>query len=247
MIKLLAAWLADLGVDAGFLRLANYITVRALLGMATALGLSLLFGFRFIVRLYDKGLRDTSGDFLSLSAESKRGTPTAGGLILLASTLVSVFLWGDLESRFFWPLVGGFSYLSLVGFLDDSLKSRFKSSLSGLSQAAKTLLLLGCIVPFAVFLVSDFSPLPARERTLLYIPFYKEPLLDLTPVGFVLFAVFAIFSIVNAVNITDGMDGLLCGTSTFGLGVYLVYAYILGNTIYARYLLFPYLPGAGEM
>ncbi len=247
MIKLLAAWLAEWGIDAGFLRLVNYITVRALLGMATALGLSLLFGFRFIVHLYDRGLRDTSGDFVSLSAESKRGTPTAGGLILLASTLISVFLWGDLGSRFFWPLVGGFSYLSLVGLLDDSLKSRFKSSLSGLSQAAKTLLLLGCIVPFAVFLVSDLSPLPAAERTLLYIPFYKEPLLDLTPVGFVLFAVFAIFSIVNAVNITDGMDGLLCGTSTFGLGVYLVYAYILGNTIYAHYLLFPYLPGAGEM
>ena len=247
MIKLIVSLLEHAGADLGFLRLVNYITVRALLGMATSLGISLIFGFRFIVYLYDHNLRDSSGDYLSLSAESKRGTPTAGGLILLTSTVVSIFLWGDLENPFLWPLLGGFFYLSLVGFLDDALKSRFKSSLSGLSQLGKTVLLLAYIVPFALFLVSDLSPVPADQRTLLYIPFYKTPVLDLGPVGYALFAIFVIFAIVNAVNITDGMDGLLCGTSVMTLGVYVIFAYILGNTIYSRYLLYPYLPGAGEI
>jgi len=247
MIKLLVSWLVEQGADPGFLRLVNYITVRALFGMATSLALSVIFGFRMITYLYDRGLRDTSGDFLSLSAESKRGTPTSGGLILLAATLASILLWGDLTNRFLWPLIGGFAYFALVGFLDDFLKVRFKSSLSGLSQLAKTLLLLTCIVPFSLLLISDASPLPLAERTLVYLPFYKSAVLDLGALGYVLFASFAIFSIINAVNITDGMDGLLGGTSAMTLGVYVVFSYILGNTIYARYLLFPYLDGAGEM
>ncbi len=247
MIKLLISWLELEKLDLGVLRLLNYLTVRALLGMATALFLSLMLGFRFIVFAYDHNLKDNSGDFLSLSAHSKRGTPTAGGVLVLITTLVAVGFFGDFDNAYFWPVVAGFSYLSCVGFADDVLKARFKSSLSGLSQLGKTLLLLLFIVPFACYLVSEWSPIPVTQRTLLYLPFHKAPWLDLGTGGYVIFAVFAIFSIVNAVNITDGMDGLLCGTSSLTLGVYVIFAYILGNSVFSSYLLFPYMAGAGEM
>ncbi len=247
MIKLLVTWLDLEGADLGFLRLMNYITVRALLGMATAMFLSVLFGFRFIVFAYDHNLRDSSGDHLSLTVHSKRGTPTAGGLLVLATTLVALGLWGDFENAYFWPLLAGFAYLCLVGFIDDFLKARFKSSLSGLSQLGKTFLLLLYIVPFAIYLVSDLSPVPAAQRTLLYVPFYKAPLLDLGSFAYAAFVVFAVFSIINAVNIADGMDGLLCGTSSLTLGVYVIFAYVLGNSVFSAYLLFPYMAGAGEM
>ncbi len=247
MIGLLVELLESLGYDYGFMRLFDYLTVRALMGFATALGFSILFGFRVIVFLYDRSLRDTSGDFLSLSAASKRGTPTGGGLLVLLATSLAVFLWGDFSSPYFWPLVVGFAYFSVVGLLDDVLKARFKSSLSGLSQLGKTLLLLAFIVPFAAYLVSDWSPIPEAERTLVYLPFVKAAVLDLHPLLYIAFATFAIFSIVNAVNITDGMDGLLGGTSTLTLGVYVIFAYVVGNAVFARYLLFPFHAGAGEM
>ena len=247
MIKLLVELLQGAGIDFGFFRLIDYVTFRVLSGMATALALTLLIGFRMTVALYDRQIRDTSGDFLSVGVSSKRGTPTAGGSMLLVSTLISAFLWTDLFNPFLWPLVIGFAYFCAVGFLDDFLKARFKSSLSGLSQFAKTLLMLGFIVPFGIYFVSSWSPVPEHLQTLIYIPFYKNPVLDLGDVGFFLFAVFTFFAIINAVNITDGMDGLLCGTASLTLAVYVVLAYILGNTIYSDYLLFPYVAGAQEM
>jgi phospho-N-acetylmuramoyl-pentapeptide-transferase len=247
MIKLIVELLQDAGIDFGFFRLIDYVTFRALTGLATALAISLMIGFRMTVALYDRQIRDTSGDFMSIGVSSKRGTPTAGGAMLLISTLLSALLWSDFGNPFLWPLMIGFTYFCLVGFLDDFLKARFKSSLSGLSQIAKTLLMLGFIVPFAIYFVSAWSPVPEELRTLIYIPFYKNPVLDLGAIGFFLFAVFTFFAIINAVNITDGMDGLLCGTASLTLAVYVILAYIVGNTIYSGYLLFPYMAGSQEM
>jgi len=247
MIKLLVDALQASGIDVGFLRLANYLTFRIIMAMATPLVLSLLFGFRFIVFLYRRNLRDTSGDIEAVSAFGKRGTPTAGGLLVLFTTGLSLLLWADPTSPFMWWLSGGFFYMGFVGFLDDVQKVRFKSSLSGLSQLGKTLLLLLFVLPFAVMLVSGSSPLPDHLRTLVYLPFLKNPVLNLHPVVYVGFTVFAVFAIINAVNITDGLDGLLGGTAILTIGVYVVFAYVVGNAVYSQYLLFPTIPGAGEI
>ena len=247
MIRLLIHALRDVGVDPGFFRLAESLTFRTLMGLATALALALVFGNRIISMLYRRRFRDTSGEHLSIGIHSKRGTPTGGGLLILLSTTVSAVLWADLTSPFIWPLLLGFIYLGLVGFVDDFLKVRFKSSLVGLSQLAKTFLQLLFAIPFAVYFVSSVCPLPEELRTVIQIPFYKYPLFDIGSIGFVLFTVFTLFAIINAVNITDGMDGLLGGTSILTTLVYLVFAYVIGNSELSSFLLFSYVPGTGEV
>ncbi len=247
MIQLLIDALQRLGIDFGFFRLAESVTFRALMALATSLAVAVLLGWKLVVFLYQRRLRDTSGEFLSLHTHSKQGTPTGGGLLVLLACASSALVWGHLDSVQLLLVIAGFVYLGLVGLVDDALKVRFRSSLFGLGQLTKTLLLLAFIVPFSWLLVADASPGPAALRTALFVPFVKQPLFDLGALGFFLFAVFAIFSIVNAVNVTDGMDGLLCGAATTVLAVYVVFAYVMSNAVLSRYLLFPYLTGAEEL
>lgn len=247
MVELIIRILQSSGIDYGFFRLINYLTFRALMGMASALLFCLLFGFRFILFLYRKKFRDTSGETLSINAYSKRGTPTAGGLLILSATLFSLILWGSWENRFLHVLVIGYIYLTFVGFLDDFQKTRFKSSLSGLSQMGKTLLLLLFLVPYGLFFLSPWNPVPEAIRTQIFVPFYKHPVLELTPLAFFLFLIFAMFSIINAVNITDGMDGLLGTTSILSIGVYSFFSYIVGNAIASGHYIFPFIRGSGEI
>ena len=247
MVEFLIDFMKANGMDFGFFRLMNYITFRAIMGMVTALLFNLFFGYKFILFLYQKKMRDTSGDILSIKAYSKRGTPTGGGVLIISSTLVSTFFWADLTSMYVLPLLGGLIYFGLVGFLDDFQKTRFKSSLSGLSELGKTIALLVFMVPFAIFFLSSYNPVPEELRTLIYIPFYKNPALDLGLIGYGIFIIFTMFSITNAVNLTDGMDGLLCGISTLTVGVYAIFAYIIGNAIASSHYLFPYMEGSGEI
>ncbi len=247
MIGLLVEALRGLGIDYGFFRLLDYLTFRAMVGMATSFTLSILLGHRVIVLLYRLGMRDTSGELASIEQFSKRGTPTAGGVGIHLATLAALFLWGDFHSPFLPPLVAGFAWLGLVGLLDDFLKVRFKSSLAGLGQAVKTLLLLAFCVPFAAYFVSGANPVPAELRTIVQVPFWKYPLFDAGPWLYGAFVVFVLFAIVNAVNITDGKDGLVASTSTLALGVYIVLAAVIGTPTLARYLLYPPIPGVGEV
>lgn len=247
MIKLLVEALQSAGYDIGFLRLVNYLSFRAIMGMVTSLLFALMFGFRFTVFLYRRKLRDVSGDIEAISAFGKRGTPTAGGLLVLVSVAFSILLWGNLTNRVTLVLILGFFYMGFVGFIDDFQKVRFKSSLSGLSQLGKTALLLLFIVPFALFLISPLNPVSEPLRTVIFIPFLKNPVFALSPGLYIVFVIFAVFSIINAVNITDGLDGLLGGTAILTIGVYIIFAYIIGNAVYASYLLFPFVPGTGEI
>lgn len=247
MILWLIQLLRGAGVDVGFFRLAESVTFRALMALATSLALAIALGWQVIVFLYRRRFRDTSGEFLSIRTHSKQGTPTGGGLLILLACVGSALLWGRLGNLQLSLVLAGFVYLGLVGLVDDALKVRFKSSLFGLGQLAKTALLLGFVVPFSWLLVSPASPLPRTLQTVVILPFVKHPLADLGSVGFLLFAVFAIFSIINAVNVTDGMDGLLCGASTTVTAVYVVFAYVLSNLVLSRYLLFPYLAGTEEL
>ena len=246
MIKLIIQLFQSQGIDFGFFRLINYITFRALMGMVFSLVFCLTYGSNFIVFLYKKGMKDTSGE-ANVSSYSKKGTPTAGGLLIIVSTLVSLFFWGDFTNTYEIVLLTGFLYSGFVGFIDDFLKVRFKSSLSGLSQMAKTLMLFAFIIPFAIFYLSPLNPMPEGLKTLIYLPFYKNPVIMLPEIVFGLFIVFTMFAIINAVNIVDGMDGLLGGTSVLTIGVYTVFAYVIANKELSQYLLFPHIPGTEEI
>ncbi|HNX51314.1 MAG TPA: phospho-N-acetylmuramoyl-pentapeptide-transferase [Thermoanaerobaculaceae bacterium] len=247
MVDLTIHLLRLLGIDHGYFRLFEYITFRVIMAALTSLVLSLAFGHRVIVWLYRKRFRDAGGEYRSLDAHSKRGTPTGGGVLLLMAVVVAVAVWGKLDNAYLLSVGAAFVYFGLVGWFDDAQKVRFKSSLFGLGQMAKTLLQLAFIVPFGLWLVSSTSPLPAGVRTQVFLPFVKGSLGDPGPFVFALFTMFVFFSVVNAVNITDGLDGLVTGPAVTTALLYGVFAYVLGNAVLSRYLLFTMFPGAGEM
>jgi phospho-N-acetylmuramoyl-pentapeptide-transferase len=247
MIDILVTLLKDNGVDFGFFRLLDFITFRVLLTALTALVFLLAFGHRIIVELYQKRMRDTGTDFAALDMRNKRGTPTAGGVMIIFAVFFAVFLWGKLGNPYLRVILFSFLYFGLIGWFDDTQKVRMKSSLFGLSQLAKTVLQLLFIVPYAIWFVSPFNPIPAAHHTEIWVPFVKYPLMDIGPYLFIAFIVFAFFSILNAVNITDGLDGLVTGPSILAVAAYGIFAYILGNTVLSGYFLFPYFPGCGEL
>jgi phospho-N-acetylmuramoyl-pentapeptide-transferase len=246
VIEILIEFLRDNGFHPGFLRIFDYITFRVLMAAVTALVLEVAFGHTFIVFLYRERFRDTGGDFLSLKTSDKRGTPTGGGLLIMIVVGVSLLLWGKLTNEYMIAASSAFFYFGVVGLFDDWQKVRLKSSLFGLSQIAKTLLQLAFIVPFAAWFVA-MSPLPASHRHTFFVPFVKDFALDYGPLVFGAFIVFTFFSIVNAVNITDGMDGLVTGPAVLTASLYGIFGYILSNAVLSKYLLFTFLPGAGEL
>ncbi len=238
---------SSFNINYGFFRLINYVTFRALIGAFTSLLISLIFGHRIIVFLYKAKFRDTSGDYTSIQSHLKRGTPTAGGILIIISVLISVIVWGKLSNVYLLILILSLLYFSSVGFLDDFLKTRMGSSLKGLGQFTKTVLMLLFIVPFSFWFTSINSPLPHQIKCKVFIPFLKNPILELHPYIYAIFITFALFSIINSVNLTDGLDGLSSGISLQVVGVYSVFAYIIGNRVLSEHYLFFHIPGAGEI
>jgi len=244
MIKLFLDLMRAMGLNVGFFRLIDYLSFRIIIAVITSLSISIIFGHRFIYFLYKKKYQDTSGDFMSISFGSKKGTPTMGGIFISLTTLISVLLWADLRNTFVLVLILSLIYFTLLGFLDDYFKSKFKSSIAGLTQKIKTLLMLLFIIPFSFFYISSLNPIDASLKTKIFLPFVKNPVLDLGNIIFILFIIITFFAIVNAVNFTDGMDGLLGGLSLMNFSVYLIFAYISGSSYYAKYLFLPSIPEA---
>ncbi len=243
IIEVLRGW----GVNFGFFRLVDYVTFRFIISIITSIIFVVLFGHRIIVELYEKGFRDAGESYASIDISSKKGTPTAGGLIFILATSFSSLIWAKWNNAFVELLFLGFIYFGMIGMLDDYLKVRFKSSLFGLSEKVKGLLQLLFIVPFSFFLFSDLSPIPHFVRLKFYIPFVKNPIFELNYFLYVAFGIFVLFSIVNAVNLTDGLDGLATGTSIPVCAVYIGFSYIMGNKILAPHFLFPHINGLGEV
>ncbi len=247
MVELFIAFLRTHGINFGFFRLIDYVTFRFIASMITSLGFVILFGHKIIVELYERGIRDAGEGYASVDISSKRGTPTAGGLIFIFSTAISSLIWVRWNNVYVKILLFGLIYFSIIGIIDDYLKVRFKSSLFGLSEKMKTLLQLFFIVPFSFYVFSRFSPIPESIRLKFYIPFYKNSLFELNYYLYVIFAIFVLFSIVNAVNLTDGLDGLATGTSIPVISVYIGFSYIIGNKILSTHFLFPHIRNLGEM
>jgi phospho-N-acetylmuramoyl-pentapeptide-transferase len=246
VIEVLIELLQRAGVDAGYFRLLDYTTFRITMAALTALLLELAVGHRFIVWLFRR-FRDTGGEHASLRTDSKRGTPTAGGLLLLLSVLTSLILWGRWGNPFLRAAVASLVYFGLIGIFDDWLKMRLKSSLFGLGQMAKTVLQITFAAPFALWLVSGASPLPPSLRTTFLLPYAKNAAWDVGPWLFAGFVLLAFYSIVNAVNVTDGLDGLASGPALLTAVLYGIFAYVLGTAATARHLLFTPIPGVGEL
>ena len=226
----------------GGFRLFGYLSVRAILGILTALIFCFVFGPVIIRRLQILKFGQVVRTDGPQSHLAKTGTPTMGGSMILGAIAISTLLWADLSSRFVWFALFVSLSFGVVGFADDWLKIKRKSS-KGLSARQKYLWLslTGMITSTAIYLTAH-SP----AETTLILPMVKEVKLSLG-VLFIPWAYLVIVGSSNAVNLTDGLDGLAIMPTVLVASALAVFAYATGNIKFASYLGIPYVPGVGEL
>jgi phospho-N-acetylmuramoyl-pentapeptide-transferase len=238
MLLLLAEYLAR--YHSGF-NVFQYLTLRAILGVLTALVISFVIGPTIIRRLsrYKSGqpVRDDGPQ----SHLSKAGTPTMGGLLILIAIAVSTLMWADLRNHYVWVVLIVTLLFGVVGWIDDYKKLVLQNP-RGLSSRSKYLWQSLIGIGAALFLYYNVQ---TPVETALIVPFFKDVVIDLG--GFyVLLAYFVIVGSSNAVNLTDGLDGLAILPAVMVAGALGVFAYVTGNVKFADYLGIPYIPGVGE-
>ena len=262
MLLMLAQWLQH---DYGFLRVFNYLTFRAVMAALTALAIGLYAGPSLIRKLSQMKVNQAVRDNGPQSHLIKTGTPTMGGVLILFSMAIATLLWADLSNRFVWIVMLVILGYGLIGWVDDYRKvvhrdprgmssgeKYFWQSLIGVFAAVYLAFSVSETNNLKVFelfynwVVSGFSiNLPAK--TDLIVPFFKGVSYPLGMLGFILLTYFVIVGSSNAVNLTDGLDGLVIMPVVLVGGALGIFAYVVGNVQYSRYLLFPYIPGAGEL
>jgi phospho-N-acetylmuramoyl-pentapeptide-transferase len=225
------------------LNVFRYITFRTGGAIFTALLFMLLFGPGFIDLLRIKqGKGQPIREDGPQSHLSKKGTPTMGGLMILASVAVATLLWADLSNPYVWIVLGVTIAYGGIGFYDDFLKVTKQQS-SGFGGWARLALEVAVAV-IAAFIIMELSTEELSGK--LAVPFFKTTLVDLG-LAFVLFGAFIIVGAGNSVNLTDGLDGLaivpvMIAAATFGL-----IAYLIGNYRFASYLQIHHVAGTGEL
>ena len=221
----------------------DYLTVRAILGALTALGISLLVGPRMITALNRLQVGQAVRDDGPQSHLSKSGTPTMGGTLILAAIFSASLLWSDLSNRLVWVTLLVTFVFGAVGFVDDYKKVVEKNS-RGLIARWKYVWQSVAGLGAAIYLyMSATSP----AETQLFVPFFKDVAINLGPVAFILLTYFVVVGSSNAVNLTDGLDGLAIMPSVMVGGALGVIAYLVGHVEFAEYLHIPSISGAGEL
>jgi len=265
MLMLLAQWLQGLSPEFGFLRVFQYLTLRALMGAVTALLMGLVAGPMVIRRLAALKIGQpirTNGMETHLV---KSGTPTMGGVLVLLCITTSTLLWADLSNRFVWIVLAVMLGFGAIGWVDDwrkvvnkdpeGMRSREKylwQSAIGLLAALYLVFSISensnarVFELFVTWVQSGFSlDLPPKAGLLL--PFFKEISYPLGVLGFVVLTYLVIVGSSNAVNLTDGLDGLAIMPVVMVGSALGVFAYVTGSAVYSKYLLFPHIPGSGEL
>jgi phospho-N-acetylmuramoyl-pentapeptide-transferase len=231
------------------LRVFRYITVRSVCGAGTAFLLMLFLMPRFIRWLRALRIRqyEHRADAPSLAAlhAKKDGTPTMGGLLLIACVSLSALLWGQISNLYLWLALATFCFMGLIGAYDDFKKITGQSS-KGLSARRKfALQALWALV--ALVILALIPETRDRVRQLM-VPFIKDPFIaDMGWIGAFLFLTLVLVGASNAVNLTDGLDGLAIGCSSSVAISYLVMSYAAGHVAFAEYLNVPYVKGSGEL
>ncbi len=263
MLLELFSWLAD-NYSRTF-SVFEYITLRAVLACATAMLIGLVAGPRVIRKLTELKIGQAVRSYGPQTHLVKTGTPTMGGALILISIGVSTLLWADWTNRFVWVVLLVTFGFGWIGWLDDyrkvvyrdpegmpARKKFFWQALIGL--VASSYLAFAISAPANVGMwdffqgwLSDGLSTPLPSRADLIVPFFKSVSYPLGVFGFIALSWFVIVGTSNAVNLTDGLDGLAI-MPTVLVGASLgVFAYVVGRVDYSKYLLFPYIPGAGEL
>lgn len=229
----------------GPLRVTGYITFRTAAASLTALALSLVLGPWLIRKLREFQIGQVIRHEGPQTHRTKAGTPTMGGLLILASALVPTLLWADLTNPYIWIAVVATASFGGVGFLDDYLKITRRSH-HGLLPRYKMggLLLVSVGVGVAVLVLAQQNP-PLYNTRLIF-PFFKNWIPDLGWF-YVVFATVVLIGATNAVNLTDGLDGLAISTFAVAAAAYTALAYVTGHRVLADYLLLVRFPPAGEL
>lgn len=227
-----------------FFNLFQYITIRAGGALCTSFMLCIMFGPWLIRKLKEKqyGAVTVSKDHPEGSVNTKAGTPSMGGLMIIGSLLFSALLWVDLTHPFIWMLASVTLVFGGLGFVDDYL-SMTRGARKGLS--GKLRLLIESLAIAGV--VAGLIYIGREGTTNLYIPFLKDVVFDLGVVGFTLFAILVVVGSANAVNLTDGLDGLVSVPAAVVALAFAGVAYIVGRVDFTEYLHIAYVPGAGEI
>jgi phospho-N-acetylmuramoyl-pentapeptide-transferase len=218
-----------------------YLTFRGAYAALTTLLICFLFGGKIIEALRKLKI----GQSIRIDGPAthlvKTGTPTMGGIFIIGSVVIAMLLWGDLSNSMVWLILFSLVAFGAIGFIDDYLKvSRHNSA--GLSAWAK---LVGqFVVALAIVLYLYFTG--DGEVTELYIPFFKNPVIDIGWL-WIPFGILLIMGESNAVNFSDGLDGLLAGLLILVFITLAILAYISGRTDYSEYLGISYIQGAGEL
>jgi len=220
----------------------RYLTFRSAAAVVTALLVSFLLGpavIRWLRALkFGQQVRD-DGPQTHLT---KQGTPTMGGILIIAAIAVPVLLWSDLTNQYVWVVLFATLAFGAIGFWDDYIKVVKKRS-KGLTAAQKFGLQIAASLLIGVFLFR-FSGDPAAAH--LSVPFFKTLVIDLGWFA-VPFTVLVVVGSSNAVNLTDGLDGLAAGLVAIAAIANAVIVYVGGNRIIAEYLKIQYIPGSGEL
>jgi phospho-N-acetylmuramoyl-pentapeptide-transferase len=220
----------------------QYITLRAILGVLTALIISFIFGPIMIEKLTFHKVGQTVREDGPESHLDKSGTPTMGGTLILISIAVSTILWSDLRNAYVWVMIFVLLSFGAIGFYDDYKKLVLKDP-RGLASRYKYLWqsVFGLITAVYLYHIAQ-TPV----ETELIIPFMKDVSFGLG-IMYIVFSYFVIVGSSNAVNFTDGLDGLAILPSVLVAGALAIFSYLSGNAIFAEYLGIPYIAGVGEL
>jgi len=220
----------------------RYITFRSAVAIITAMVITFLLGPRIIERLRRLSVTQQIRDDGPQTHQGKSGTPTMGGLLIIASIILTVLLWSDLRNIYIWIMLIALAGFGAIGLVDDYLKVTKRNS-RGLRAWYKFGAQLLLALMIGVFLYMN----PKDPYTdVLSIPFFKKWLIDLGWF-YVPFSVAVIIGSSNAVNLTDGIDGLAIGLVAIAILANGVLVYISGNKNLAQYLQVLFLPGTGEL
>ena len=265
MLLSLAQWLQTLSPEFGFLRVFQYLTFRAVMAALTALLIGLFAGPVVIRRLTELKIGQPVRGYIMANHVAKSGTPTMGGVLILMAIAASTLLWFDLSNRFVWIVLIVTLGFGAVGWADDWRKVVDKNP-EGMRSREKYFwqsLIGGVAALYLVFSISESSNWRVLElfytwvrsgfdvnlppKAGLLVPFFKEVSYPLGVFGFVILTYLVIVGSSNAVNLTDGLDGLAIMPVVMVGSALGVFAYVTGSSVYSKYLLFPHIPGSGEL
>ena len=253
--------------------LFQYLSFRSALTFILALVISTIFGKKIIEFLKSKQIDENIRELNLPGENDKKGTPTMGGIIIVLSTLIPIFLFSDFKNIYILVLIITTIWLTIFGFIDDYIKV-FKKNKKGLRGSIKILaqVILGLFIGLMVYFLPEITTrnVDTNSNTEIIlseknikslnttVPFFKNNELDYVNVFkmksdnfnwifYVIIVTFIIVALSNGTNLTDGLDGLAAGSSSIIVFTLGIFSWISGNIIFSDYLNIMYLPGIGEI